>query len=67
MPDHSLGEEVFPNVQTESPLAQLEAILSSPIASYTGEEADVHRTATFFQVAVESDKVPSQPPLVQTK
>jgi len=26
-PDHSSQEEVFPNVQPESPLAQLEAIL----------------------------------------
>ena len=34
MPDHSFREVVFPNVQPESSLAQLEAIPSSPI-SYT--------------------------------
>jgi len=36
-PDHSLGEEVFPNVQHESLLAQLEAISSIPIASWEFE------------------------------
>jgi len=41
-PDHSLGENFFPNIQPESPLAQLEAIPSNPIASYAGEEADLH-------------------------
>ena len=34
VPDHSFGEVVFPKVQSESPLAQLEAIPSSPITSY---------------------------------
>ena len=40
VPDLSL-DEVFPNVQPESPLAQLEAIPSSPITSYMREEADL--------------------------
>ena len=40
-PDHSL-REVFTNIQLESPPAQLEAIPSSPIASYMGEEANSH-------------------------
>mgnify|MGYP001861021948 CR=1 FL=1 len=39
-PYHSLDEELFPNIQTESSLEQLETILSSPIASYMGEEAN---------------------------
>ena len=34
VPDHSLGE-VFPNIQPESPLVQLEANLSSP--TYMGK------------------------------
>ena len=46
---------------------QLEAIASLPIASYLGEETNTHLTTTSFQVAVESDKVSPQPPLLQTK
>jgi len=33
VPDHSFREEVFPNIQNESPLTQLVAIPSHPIAS----------------------------------
>ena len=40
VPDRSLGKVLFPNIQPESPLAQLEAIPSSPITSYMREEAD---------------------------
>ena len=40
MPEHSLGEEVFPTIQPESPLAQVEAIPSNPIANSIGEEAE---------------------------
>lgn len=47
VPDHCLGE-VFPNVQHESPLVQLETILSSPIASYMEEEANLHLTTTSY-------------------
>jgi len=39
-PDHSFGEEIFPDIQLEPLLAQLEAIPSSPIASYMGEDAN---------------------------
>ena len=46
---------------------QLEAIASYPIASYLGEETNTHLTTASSQVAVESDKVPPQPPLLQTK
>ena len=56
-PDHSLREEVFPNVQPESPLVQLEVIPSSFIASYMGEEVSLHFTTPSLQVLVESDKV----------
>ena len=66
-PDHSLREVVFPNIQPESSLTQLEAIPSSPIASYVGEEAGPHLTSTSLQVVVESDKVFPEPPLLQTK
>ena len=67
MPDCSLREEVFLNVQPESPLAQLETIPSSPIASYMGEEDNLHPTTTSFHGAVESDKVSPDSPLLQTE
>ena len=67
VPDHSFGKEVFPNVQPEYPLVQLEAIPSSPITSYLGEEADPHLITTFLQVFVEMDKVTTEPPLLQTE
>ena len=41
MPDHPFKEVVFPNVQPEPSLVQLEAIPSSPITSHTREEADL--------------------------
>jgi len=34
MPDHSLSNEIFPNIQSEPPLTLLEAISSRPVASY---------------------------------
>ena len=45
---------------------QLEAIPSS-YHCYLGEEADSHLTTTSFQVAVESDKISPEPPLLQTE
>ena len=41
-------------------MAQLEAIPSSPIDSYIGEEADL--TATSIQVAIESNNASPEPP-----
>jgi len=46
---------------------QFEAISSCPITGYLGEETNTHLTTTAFQVVVESDKAPPQPPLLQTK
>ena len=46
---------------------QLEDTLSHPIASYMGEEADPHLTTTSFQVAVESNKITPELPLLQTE
>jgi len=66
-PDHSLSEEIFPNIQSEPPLTQLEAIASRPITGYLGEETNPHLTPTPFQGAVESEKVSPQPPLLQTE
>ena len=59
--------EVFPNVQPESPLVQLAPIPSSPITSYTGEEADFPITTISFQRIVHSDEVSPEPPLFKTE
>ena len=67
MLDNPFSEEIFPNVQPEPPLMQLEAISCYSSTCYLGEETNVHLTTSFFQVAVESDKVSPQPPLLQTK
>ena len=44
-------------------MAKLEAIPSSSIASYMGEEADLHLATTSFQITVESNKISSEAPL----
>jgi len=44
MPVHSCSKEIFPNIQSEPPLMQLEAIASHPIASYLGEETNTRLT-----------------------
>ena len=67
MPDHPFREVVFPNVQPEPFLVQLEAIPSSPITDYMGEEADPQLTTTSLWVVIESNKVSPEPPLLQTK
>ena len=41
-PDHSLGKEIFPNIRSEPPLMQLEAIASRPIAGWLGENTDTN-------------------------
>ena len=63
MPDFE--EVVFPNVQPESPLVQLEAIPSSPTASDMAEEANPQLTTTSLQVVIESDKASPEPPLLK--
>jgi len=63
----SFREEMFPNIPPEPPLAQLEAIPSGPTCSYMGEEGKPHLTITSFQAVLRSDKVPCEPPLLQTK
>jgi len=60
-PDHSFRKENFPNIQSEPPLVQLEAIASRPITGYLGEETNTYLTTPSCQVAVESDQVSPQP------
>ena len=61
---HPFSEEIFPNIQSKPPLAQLEVVSSCPTV---GEETNTHSGITSFQVAVESDKDSSQPPCLQAK
>ncbi|KAK4811045.1 hypothetical protein QYF61_015749 [Mycteria americana] len=49
MLDHPFSKEIFPNIQSKPPLAQLEAISSRPITCYLGEETDPHLSTTSFQ------------------
>ncbi|KAK4813834.1 hypothetical protein QYF61_001838 [Mycteria americana] len=56
MLDNPFSEEIFPNIQSTPPLAQLEAISSCPITRYLGEETDTHRSTTSFQAILERDK-----------
>ena len=59
---YSIWEEMFPNIQTEPSLAQLEATASS-YCFYLEGEADSHLTTTSFQILVESTKIsPESPP-----
>ena len=67
MLDNPFGEEIFPNIRSKPPLAQLEAVPSCPITCYLGEETNTHLATTSFQVVVESDKVSPQPPFLQAK
>ncbi|KAK4825213.1 hypothetical protein QYF61_025141 [Mycteria americana] len=67
MLDNPFSEEIFPNIQSKPPPAQLEAISSRPIACYLGEETDPHLPTASFQAVVESDKVSPQPPFLQAK
>ena len=57
MPDKPLSKEIFPNIQSKPPLAQLDTFSSGPITSYLIEETSTHLTTTSFQVVVECDKV----------
>jgi len=66
-PDYSFGEAVFPNIQSESLLASLEAIPFYPVTSYGGEEADPHLTTISFHGVVESEKVSPEPPILQNE
>ncbi|KAK4815496.1 hypothetical protein QYF61_003054 [Mycteria americana] len=56
MLDNPFSEEIFPNIQSKPPLAQLEVLPSCPMACYLGEETDPHLSTTSFHVVVESDK-----------
>ena len=64
MPDHSFSKEIFPNIKSKPSLVQPEAFASRLIDSYLAEETNTCLTITSFQVVVESEKVPPQPPVL---
>ena len=57
VPDHSFSEDIFPDIQSEPPLMQPEAISSHPVSSYSDEKTNPRLTTTSFQAVVESDMV----------
>ena len=67
MSGNPLSKEIFPNIQPTSPLPQLEAVSSRPIACNLIEETSTHLTTTSFQAVVESDQVSPQPPFLQAE
>ncbi|NXW34559.1 INVS protein, partial [Phaetusa simplex] len=50
MLNNPFSVKIFPNIQSKSPLAQLEAVSSCPIACYLGEETNPHLSTASFQV-----------------
>ena len=57
MLDNPLSEEIFLDIQSKPPLAQLEAISSCPVTCYLGKETNIHLATTSFQVAVENETI----------
>ncbi|KAK4808949.1 LOW QUALITY PROTEIN: hypothetical protein QYF61_013583, partial [Mycteria americana] len=64
MLDNPFSEEIFPNIQSKPPLPQLEAIASSPITCYLGEETDPTSLQPPFRPF---DEVSPQPPFLQAQ
>ena len=50
---NSFGEEIFPDIRSEPPLVQLEAVSSCPVAGYLGAETNPRLTTTSCQGAAE--------------
>ncbi|KAF4789352.1 hypothetical protein TURU_152047 [Turdus rufiventris] len=66
MPDHPFSEKSIPNIQFKPPQVQVETISSHPVTCYLGEEMDPCLAVSSFQ-AVQSDKIPPEPPFLQAK
>ncbi|KAK4827951.1 hypothetical protein QYF61_022566, partial [Mycteria americana] len=58
MLDNPFSDEIFPNIQSKLPWAQVEDLSSCPGTCYLGEETDTHLTTTSFQIVVESNSPP---------
>lgn len=61
--DNLFLEGVYPNIPLKSPLVQLQANSSCPIACYLEEEANPHLATASSQVFADSNKVSPEPPL----
>lgn len=61
--DNPFLQGVYPNMQSKSPLVQLQANCSCFITCYLEEEANHQLATPSFQVFVESDKVSPETPL----
>lgn len=57
-------ELIFHSIQSKPPLLQPGGISSHPIICFQGKENDIHLFTTSFWIAVESNKVSSEPPSV---
>jgi len=57
----SSSKAIFPNIESKTPLMQLEAIASRPVASYLGEETNTHLTTTSFQALRHAFVVQEEP------
>lgn len=60
-------KKLFPKIQCEPPLEQLEAISSCSIACSLKGGTSPHLATTSFQGVMESNKDPPEPPFVQVK
>lgn len=63
----SLSEGIFLHIQHKLLLVQHVVISSHPVTCHLGEQTDPRLLMTSFQAAAESDKVPAEPPSLQTK
>lgn len=61
MPNHTFSEEIFPYIQHEPPLEQLETVSLCPATCYLGKLPP----ASFY--VVDSDKVPLESLFLQAK
>ena len=65
---HTFSQDFFfYNIQSKPPLVQLEVVSACIVTYYLGDETDPHLPTTSFQVAVESNQVSPEPPLLQAK
>ena len=67
MLNHTLYEEIIPNIQYKPPLVQLETVSSSPTTCHLRKETNTLLATTSIQVIVESDEVSPQPLFYQER
>lgn len=64
MPHHPLSEDIFPNIPSKSVTVSFS---SCPVTYYLGGETILHLATKLFQVVVEREEMPPEPPFLQTK